>query len=153
MAALRAVPDRCGSVSGLWSWRVLQRPFGLARADRGHTVLVSSHLLTEVEHLVDDVVVINEGHLVTTGTIEDLTGSSAQVRTPSSAHLADVLAAAGATVQHAAADTLVVTGLGLDQIGDAAHTAGIAIHELSPHAGSLEDVFLELTTPTIQKGA
>ena len=47
----------------------------------------------------------------------------------------------------------MVTGLGLDQIGDAAHAAGIAIHELSPHAGSLEDVFLALTTPTTQKGA
>lgn len=127
-----------------------------ARADRGHTVLVSSHLLTEVEHLVDDVVVINEGQLVTTGPIEDLTGSSAQVRTPCSGRLADVLTGAGATVQPAEADTLVVTGLGLDQIGDAAHAAGIAIHELSPHAGSLEDVFLELTTPrtpTTQKGA
>ena len=124
-----------------------------ARADRGHTVLVSSHLLTEVEQLVEDVVVINDGHLVTTGPIEDLTGTSARVRTPSSGPFADVLTGAGATVQPTEADTLVVTGLGLDQIGDLAHAAGIAIHELSPHAGSLEDVFLELTTPTTQKGA
>ena len=123
-----------------------------ARAARGHTVLVSSHLLTEVEHLVDDVVVINDGQLVTTGSIEDLTGTSAQVRTPSSGRLADVLVAGGATVQPAEADRLVVTGLGLDEIGDAAHAAGIAIHELSPHVGSLEDVFFELTTPTTQKG-
>ena len=122
-----------------------------ARAALGHTVLVSSHLLTEVQHLVDDVVVINEGQLVTTGTIDDLTGSSAQVRTPFPDRLADTLRPAAATIQQAG-DTLVVTGLSLDQIGDAAHAAGIAIHELSPHAGSLEDVFLELTTPTTQKG-
>ncbi len=124
-----------------------------ARAARGHTVLVSSHLLTEVQHLVDDVVVINEGRLVTTGTIDDLTGSSAQVRTPNPARLSDVLTSAGATIHRAESDTLVVTGLGLDQIGDAAHAAGIAVHELSPHAGSLEDVFLELTTPATQEGA
>ena len=124
-----------------------------ARADRGHTVLVSSHLLTEVEHLVDDVVVINEGHLVATGPIHDLTGSSAKVRTPYTGRLADVLTAAGAAVQPAGTDTLVVTGLHLDQIGDAAHAAGIAVHELSPHAGSLEDVFFELTNPTTQKDA
>ena len=124
-----------------------------ARAARGHTVLVSSHLLTEVQHLVDDAVVINEGRLVTTGAIEDLTGSSAQVRTPCPDRFAGLLAAAGATVQPSETDSLVVTGLELDEIGDVAHAAGVAIHELSPHAGSLEDVFFALTTPTDQKGA
>ena len=43
-------------------------------------------------------------------------------------------------------ERLVVAGLSLDQIGDAAHAAGIALHELSADAGSLEDVFLSLTT-------
>ncbi|MEZ5372896.1 MAG: ATP-binding cassette domain-containing protein [Microthrixaceae bacterium] len=123
-----------------------------ARAARGHTVLVSSHLLAEVQHLVDDVVVINQGRLVTSGTIEDLTGSTAQVRTPSPGRLADLLGAAGATVRNSGADALVVTGLRLDQIGDTAHAAGVAIHELSPHADSLEDVFLAITTPTPQEG-
>jgi ABC-2 type transport system ATP-binding protein len=122
-----------------------------ARAALGHTVLVSSHLLSEVQHLVDDVVVISQGQLVSTGAIEDLMGNSAQVRTPCPAHLAELLVGAGATIERAEADTLVVTGLGLDQIGDAAHEAGIAIHELSPHTGSLEDVFLALTTPHSQK--
>jgi len=122
------------------------------RAARGHTVLISSHLLSEVQHVVDDVVVINEGQLVTAGPIEDLTGSSAQVRTPCSVRLADLLAGAGATVEQTQTDTIVVTGLNLEQIGDAAHTAGIAIHELSPHAGSLEDVFFTLTTATTEKG-
>ena len=123
-----------------------------ARADRGHTVLVSSHLLAEVQHLVDDVVVINEGQLVTTGAIEDLTGSAAQVRTPCPGRLAELLAARGATIEESGTNTLVVNGLGLAEIGDTAHAAGVAIHELSPHAGSLEDVFLALTTPTARKG-
>jgi ABC-2 type transport system ATP-binding protein len=117
-----------------------------ARAARGHTVLVSSHLLTEVQHLVDDVVVINQGQLVTTGTVDALTDSSARVRTPRPRLLADRLAAIGGRVEPAGPDTLVVSGLGLDQIGDTAHAADVALYELSPHAGSLEDVFLALTT-------
>lgn len=119
-----------------------------ARADQGHTVLVSSHLLSEVQHLVDDVVVISQGQVMTTGPIEDLTGASAQVRTPCSGRFADVLAGAGVTIQPAGTDTLVVTGLSLDQIGDAAHAAGIPIHELSLQADSLEDAFLALTNST-----
>jgi len=116
-----------------------------ARAALGHTVLVSSHLLTEVQHLVDDVVVINCGRLVTSGTVAELTDSSALVRTPDPGHLADRLIAAGGRVERSGPDTLVVTGLALDRIGDAAHAANVALHELSPHAGSLEDVFFALT--------
>jgi ABC-2 type transport system ATP-binding protein len=118
------------------------------RATQGHTVLVSSHLLAEVEHLVDDVVVINEGRLVTTGTIEDLTQGSAHVRTPCPQRLCERLTAAGATVERAGPDGFFVTGLNLEEIGDTAHASGIALHELSPQAGSLEDVFLELTVPS-----
>ena len=118
------------------------------RASLGHTVLVSSHLLTEVQHLVDDVVVINQGQLITAGTIDDLTDHRALVRTPHPEALANQLANTGADIDKTGADTLVIAGLSLDQIGDAAHAAGIALHQLSQDAGSLEDVFLSLTTPT-----
>lgn len=119
-----------------------------ARAARGHTILVSSHLLTEVEHLVDDVVVIDGGRLVTTGTIADLTNSSARVRTPSPDRLATRLAAIGGRIERAGPETLLVAGLDLDVIGDTANAAGIPIHELRSDAGSLEDVFLAMTNPT-----
>jgi ABC-2 type transport system ATP-binding protein len=119
-----------------------------ARAALGHTVLVSSHLLSEVEHLVDDVVVIADGRLVTTGTVEELTRSSARVRTPHPERLAEWVTAAGARVETVGPDTLLVAGLGLGEIGDTAYAAGVALHELSPHAGSLEDVFFALTTQT-----
>lgn len=118
-----------------------------ARADRGHTILVSSHLLTEIEHLVDDVVVIDEGRLVTTGTIAELTQGSARVRTPHPDRLATVLTAAGGRIEPAGPNALLVAGLDLDAIGDHAHASGIALHELSPQAGSLEEVFLALTGP------
>ena len=119
-----------------------------SRAARGHTVLISSHLLTEVQHLVDDVVVINNGQLVATGTIDDLTDHRSLVRTPDPQVLANRLAGVGVDIdiESSGPETLVVAGLSLDQIGDAAHAAGIALHELSADAGSLEDVFLSLTT-------
>ena len=119
-----------------------------ARAQRGHTVLVSSHLLTEVEHLVDDVVVINHGQLVTAGTIAELTQGSARVATPSATRLAGLLSRAGARVEADGLDTLLVAGLDLAEIGDIAHRDGVALHELSAQAGSLEDIFFALTTPT-----
>ncbi len=122
-----------------------------ARAARGHTVLISSHLLTEVQHLVDDVVVINNGRLVVTGTIDDLTDHRAVVRTPEPKNLAARLARTGVDIGLSGADALVVAGLSLEQIGDVAHDAGIALHELSADAGSLEDVFLSLTTSTDQE--
>lgn len=118
------------------------------RASRGHTVFVSSHLLTEMQHLVDDVVVINEGRLVRTGTIDDLTDHRALVRTPDPEALTSHLACSGADVESTGTDSLVIAGLSLEQIGNVAHAAGIALHELSEDAGSLEDVFLSLTTPT-----
>ncbi len=116
-----------------------------ARADRGHTILVSSHLLAEIQHLVDDVVVIDDGRLVATATVADLTRSSARVRSPEPGRLAGLLTTAGGAVEPAGPDALLVTGLALDVIGDAANAAGIAIHELSAEAGSLEEVFLALT--------
>ncbi len=118
------------------------------RAALGHTVLVSSHLLTEVQHLVDDVVVIDQGRLVTSGTVAELTEGSALVRTPDPERLAERLTAAGGRIEPAGADTLLVTGLELGVIGDTALAAGVSVHELSPRAGSLEDVFFALTAST-----
>lgn len=118
------------------------------RAARGHTVLVSSHLLAEVQHLVDDIVVINQGRLMTTGPVDSLTQRAAVVRTPSPRHLAERLVAIGAGVEPDGSGALIVTGLQLERIGDAAHTAGITLHELSIRADSLEDLFMALTTPT-----
>jgi len=118
------------------------------RAARGHTVLVSSHLLAEVQHLVDDIVVIDEGKLMTTGPISSLTQSAAVVRTPDAQALSDHLVAAGADVEFVASETLVVTAFELDQIGETAHAAGIVLHELSAQTDSLEELFLALTAHT-----
>ena len=116
------------------------------RAANGDTVLVSSHLLAEVEHLVDDLVVIDQGRLVTTGSIRDLQQAASLVRTTSTAQLRDILESAGAVATLQGADSLIVSGLPIDEIGERAFGAGIVLHELSTHAGSLEDLFLAWTS-------
>ena len=116
-----------------------------ARAENGDTVLVSSHLLAEVEHLADDVVVVNQGRLVTSGSIDDLRQSGSLVRSPSAEQLVPVLESAGATVQLRDQQTLVVRGMPIDEIGERAFGAGILLHELSDQVGTLEDLFLDWT--------
>ena len=116
-----------------------------ARAEAGGTVFVSSHLLAEVEHLADDVVVINRGRLVAAGALADLQHAGTTVRTPQPVALTRALSTAGAEIRPGADGELVVRGMSIDDIGDRALTAGIALHELSPQAGSLEDLFLGWT--------
>jgi ABC-2 type transport system ATP-binding protein len=117
-----------------------------ARAAHGNTVLVSSHLLAEVEQLADDVVVINRGKLVATGALADLQQAGATVGAPSPAQLLPVLQEAGGTVQTREDGAFLVSGLALADIGDRACSAGVPLHEMSPMLGSLEELFLAWTT-------
>lgn len=116
------------------------------RAADGGTVFVSSHLLDEVEHLADEIVVINHGQLVTTGALASLRQAGTSVRTDAAPSLTRLLTAAGATVHTGTEGELVVRGIGTAEIGDRACAAGIALHELSPQAGSLEELFLGWTS-------
>jgi ABC-2 type transport system ATP-binding protein len=118
-----------------------------ARAAAGGTVLVSSHLLAEVEHLADDIVIIAAGRLVRSAPLGELQHATSLVRTPDATRLSDVLASGGATVRSDEPDTLLVHGLTTDQIGDLAFGAGIVLHELTARANSLEELFLQSTTP------
>ncbi len=123
-----------------------------AQAANGGTVFVSSHLLDEVEHLADDVVVINKGRLVTQGSLAELQQAASLVRTIDPGRLAVVLEQAGAAIEAHGPDSLIVRDMPIDEIGDRAFTAGFAIHELSPRAGSLEELFLTWTsTPSIDQ--
>jgi ABC-2 type transport system ATP-binding protein len=127
---------------GIHDLRTLLR----TRAAQGHTVFVSSHLLAEVEQLVDDLVVVDRGRLVTTGALQDLQHDSVTVRSPNASALARALVWAGASVEPVAADTLRVQGMATADIGDMAHDARIPLHELVAGPGSLEDLFLGWTS-------
>jgi ABC-2 type transport system ATP-binding protein len=128
---------------------------GLLRqlADRGRTVLVSSHVLAEVAQTVDQVVIIARGRLVTQSSLAALTARTDQlvrVRTPQAATLRPLLAAQGIQADPDGADQLVATGATTEAVGRAAAAAGIVIYEMHAERSNLEDVFLQLTT---QQGA
>jgi ABC-2 type transport system ATP-binding protein len=116
-----------------------------AHAAGGGTVFVSSHLLAEVEHLADDVIVINAGRLVTQGPLAELQQAASLVRTPDAVRLAVALEQAGATTELRDPDSLVVRDMAIDEIGERSFANGFALHELSPQAGSLEELFLTWT--------
>jgi ABC-2 type transport system ATP-binding protein len=116
-----------------------------ARAAAGDTVFVSSHLLSEVEQLADDLVVINEGRLIAAGPIEELRDPTALVRTKAPQDLAVALERIGGTVTRDGAESLTVRGLSTDEIGETAHHEGVVVLELAAHESSLEELFLAWT--------
>jgi len=123
---------------------------GLVRglADQGRTVLVSSHLLAEVAQTVDQVVIIDRGRLVARSTLAALTAGAdrtVRVRTAQPETLRDLLVARGATVTLDGPGQLLVGGVTAEEIGQAAATGGVVLHEMRFERSNLEDVFLELT--------
>ena len=115
--------------------------------DRGKTILVSSHLLSEVEQTVEDVVIIANGHLVREGTMEELHGEpSALVRTTDARRLAEALGRAGLDpTPTGEPGALEVRSGDLARIGEVALTAGLPVHELRTLRTDLERLFLQLT--------
>jgi ABC-2 type transport system ATP-binding protein len=118
-------------------------------ADQGGTVLLSSHLLHEIEVIADDLVVIGNGRIVAQGTkAELLQAAGTVVRSRATNDLAHALEVAGieATV---APDGAVLTPVDTERVGQVAHEAGIALTELrSADSAGLEEMFLELTADT-----
>lgn len=116
-------------------------------ADRGCTVLLSSHLLHEVELVADELVVIGRGRIVAQGSKASLlqaVGSTVTALDPD--RLDAVLRAAGYVVRSRSGATLTVDAYG-EQIGRAAASAGVVVTELRPANGAgLEQLFLELTS-------
>jgi ABC-2 type transport system ATP-binding protein len=119
------------------------------RAATGRTVLVSSHVLTEVAQTVDDVVVIHRGRLLRQGAIEDLErlgDGRVSVSTPMPERLATAVERAGGRVAlQNGGGRLLVEGIDAAQVGELAHGERVPLHELVARGGSLEDVFFSLT--------
>jgi ABC-2 type transport system ATP-binding protein len=114
-------------------------------ADNGGTVLLSSHLLHEIEVIADDLVVIGRGRIVAQGTKEELLAAAGTVvNSADNPRLADALTAAGATVT--ASSGSLHTDAATSVVGDIALAAGVALTELRGADGAgLEEMFLELT--------
>jgi ABC-2 type transport system ATP-binding protein len=125
------------------------RQFMRALAADGRTVLVSSHLMSEMAQTADRLIVIGRGRLIADTTTDQLIASSTRsdvlVRSPRATDLAGLIKARGGTVTPADDGGLAVTGLDAPAIGDLAAEHGIAVHALIPRGATLEEAYLDLT--------
>ncbi len=126
------------------------RTFLRQLAGEGRTVLVSSHVLPEVEQTADDVLVLAGGRLVQQGTLAELgagAATSTRVRSPDAARLVELLTAAALPGSWVTSDELRVEAPP-ERIGELAAEHGIVLHRLAGSESGLEDVFLRLTGET-----
>ncbi|MFF9913642.1 ABC transporter ATP-binding protein [Streptomyces sp. NPDC013457] len=121
-------------------------------AAEGRTVLVSSHLMSEMALTADHLVVIGKGRLLADTTVDALVresgGASVKVVTPEAARLGALLPQA--RIVSEAVDTLRVTGVEAADIGRAAAAHGVPLFELTPETASLEQAFMDLTQDSVE---
>lgn len=116
--------------------------------DQGRTILVSSHLLAEVQQTVDRIVIIAGGRLVREGTIAELADparASVHLRSPNAATLQQALIGAGAQAETPSPGELTVRGMPIAAIGHLAFTSGVELHELRTATTDLEEIYFRLT--------
>jgi ABC-2 type transport system ATP-binding protein len=123
-------------------------------ASQGRTVLVSSHLLSEMAQMANDLVVIGQGRLIEQCSVEQFVARHAdrwvRVKSPGADVLAVAAIAQGATASRVDPSTIELRGVTAAEVGELAATNGVVLHELSPQTGSLEDAFLQATASAQQ---
>jgi ABC-type multidrug transport system ATPase subunit len=129
----------------------------LAHAE-GRTVLVSSHLLSEMEQTADRVVIVGAGRLVREGSLADLRSGAQDdgavlVRSPEAGRLAEVLGSAGLAVSPADDGRVTVIGTTPAAVGAHAFRAGVELHELRAETSGLEELYFRLTAGQEQYAA
>lgn len=137
----------------LWIRRFMQR-----LAAEGRTVLVSSHLLSEMAQTAEHLVVIGRGKLISDTTVREFVERSSEatvrVRSPQLDTLRSVLTSHGLTVREDGSTpqepALVIVGEKSDKIGHIAGTNGITLYELAPVNASLEEAFMKMTGGDVQ---
>lgn len=130
------------------------RNFVRHAASEGRTVLLSSHLMSEMAQTADRIIVLGRGRVLADAPLSQLvqewTTAQVRVRSPRVVELGELLVASGAVVTGTAHDTIEVSGPEAWWIGDLAAERGIALHELTPTSGSLEDAYLALTGDAVE---
>ncbi len=130
------------------------RQFVRHAAGEGRTVLLSSHLMSEMSQTADHVIVLGRGKVLADAPLPDLvrawTTATVRVRSPRTADLAGILAGPAVEITATEPGLLTVTGLGAARIGDTAAEHGIPLHELTQTTGSLEDAYMALTEQSVE---
>ena len=129
------------------------RTFVRELASEGRTVLLSSHLMSEMAQTADHVIVLGRGRVLADMPIGELIaggGSKVTVASPRGTELAALLRERGATTTPQAGDRFDVTGLAAPAVGEAAAQAGIALHELTTVGSSLEEVYMSMTADEVE---
>jgi ABC-2 type transport system ATP-binding protein len=121
-------------------------------AAEGRTVLVSSHLMSEIEETADHLVVLGQGRLLADLPMADLLGRHAavRVRSPQASLLARALERAGARIDILDDGALWIEGMDIVGVGDVAFLSGLRVHELTEITESLEDAYLALTQDDVE---
>jgi ABC-2 type transport system ATP-binding protein len=133
---------------------VWMRGFLRGLAAEGRAVLVSSHLMSELQDTAGHLVVVGRGRVVADTSVADLiataSGEQVAVRTTARTEAMTVLADAGATVTATARDTLTVAGLPPERVVALLGAAGVAFSEVSAHRATLEQAYMDLTRDAVQ---
>ena len=133
---------------------VWMRGFLRSLAAQGRAVLVSSHLMSELQDTADHLVVVGRGQVIADTTVHDMiataSGGRVTVRTTARAEATTVLAHAGATIAVTGQDTIIVAGLAAEKIVALLGESGLPFSEVSPHRATLEEAYMELTRDAVE---
>jgi ABC-2 type transport system ATP-binding protein len=133
---------------------VWMRGFLRSLAAQGRAVLVSSHLMSELQDSADHLVVVGRGQVIADTSVAELiaaaSGGRVTVRTTARAEATTVLAHAGATIAATGQDTLIISGLAAEKIVALLGETGLAFSEVSPHRATLEEAYMEVTRDAVE---
>jgi len=133
---------------------VWMRGFLRSLAAQGRAVLVSSHLMSELQDTADHLVVVGRGQVIADTSVADLiataSGGRVTVRTTARTEATTVLAHAGATIAVTGQDTLIISGLPAEKIVALLGESRLPFSEVSPHRATLEEAYMELTRDAVE---
>jgi len=130
------------------------RRFVRHAASEGRTVLLSSHLMSEMALTADHIIVLGRGRVLADASVDALvqewTTTTVRVRSPRASELASLFLRDDVAITHLADGVMDIGGVDAAVIGDEAAARGIPIHELTPTSGTLEDAYLSLTGDDVE---
>ena len=133
---------------------VWMRGFLRSLSREGRAILVSSHLMSELEDTADHLVVVGRGTVIADASVAELIAAASAdrvtVRTPARADAMTVLARAGAEVTATASDVVTVSGFSSERVVSLLSQNSVPFSELSAHRASLEEAYMELTRDAVE---